>query len=242
MIMEKKILVLPMLALMASSASAQSLWTSVGLKAKVAKGLNVTVDGENRTADEFGGSERWSASLGLDYKVLPWLKLAAAYTYIYQHTDSRETKKGNIIADYWQPRHRATFSVTGSYDWNRFTFSLRERYQYTYRSDKYVAKYDGDDGSAKDDEYIESKSKHALRSRFEVDYNIRKSAFTPFASVEMYNDLADGFAKDKIRWTLGTEYKINKHHSFDVFYRYIDRSDDDDANNHVIGVGYQYSF
>lgn len=229
-----------LVALMAAcNAHGQSLWTSAEMKAGFAKGLNAYVEGEYRTKDNLDGSDRWAASAGLDYKLCPWLKLSAGYTYIYQHTDSKTTKKGNIVSDYWQPRHRLAFAVTGSYKWNRFTFSLRERYQYTHRPSKWVAKYDGDDGEAKDDEYIKAKDKHALRSRLQIDYDIRKSGFTPFVSAEIYNDL-NGFTYDKVRWTAGTEYKINKHHSVNVFYRYIDNVDDDDSYSHVIGVGYQY--
>lgn len=240
--MKNNIFLVAMVSMMGLSASAQSLWTSVECKVKVAKGLSASVEGENRTADGLGGAERWAVSAGLDYKALPWLKLSGGYTYIYQYTDSRTTKKGNIISGYWQPRHRALLAITGSYEWNRFTFSLRERYQYTHRSGKNVAKYDGDDGSQKDDEYIEAKNKQVLRSRLEVDYSIRKSGFTPFVSAELYNDLDNGMAKDKVRWTVGTEYKINKRRSVNAFYRYIDKVDDDDSNNHVIGVGYQLRF
>lgn len=227
-----------MLCVAAPNTQAQSLWTSAEMKVKLAKGLSANIEGENRTTDGIDGFERWAASAGLDYKPLKWLKFSTGYTYIYQHADSKITKKGNIVSDYWQPRHRFSFAVTGSYDIDRFTFSLRERYQYTHRSDKYVEKYDGDDGSRKDDEYIEAKDNHDLRSRLQVDYNIRKSGFTPYVSFEMYNDLKDGFATEKTRWTVGTEYKFNKTHSLNLYYRYINKTDDDDNDNHVIGIGY----
>lgn len=46
----------------------------------------------------------------------------------------------------------------------------------------------------------------------------------------------------KTRWTVGTEYKINKKHSFDLYYRYQDHEDDDETNGHVLGVGYKFKF
>lgn len=237
--MKKRLIFLPMFALMASSACAQSLWTSVDVKKEIGNGLSATVGGECRTTDGVDGFERWAVSAGLGYKPWRWLKLSAGYTYIYQHTDSRTTKKGNIVSDYWQPRHRTYFSLTGSYEWNHMTFSLRERYQYTHYTSQSVAKYDGDDGAQKADEQIEAKDKHTLRSRLQIDYNIRKSGLTPFVSAELYNDLSSGLAKEKTRWTVGTEYKINKWNTVSLFYRYIDRADDDDIDRHVIGVGYQ---
>lgn len=237
---ERIILLLAALCMAAPVLRGQSLWTSAEMKFGMAKGLSGYVEGEFRTTDGLDGTERWAASAGLDYKLYRWLKMSAGYTYIHRHVESRVTKKGNIVSDYWQPRHRASFALTGSCSWNRFTFSLRERYQYTYRTEQTVSKWDGDDGSAKADELIEAKSRHVLRSRLKAEYNIRKSGFMPFASCELYNSLSDGFATEKTRWTVGTDYKFNKRHSISAFYRYIDRSDDDDTNGHVIGIGYSF--
>lgn len=237
--MYKRIILLLMLYLMALILRGQSLWTSAEMKFRVAKGLNGYVEGVYRTQDEFTGTERWAASAGLDYKICQSLKLSAGYSYIHRHIESRITKKGNIVSSYWQPRHRAVLALTGSYQWQRFTFSLRERYQYTYHTARNVAKFDGDDGSAKSDEYIEAKNKQVLRSRLKAEYNIRKSGFTPFASCELYHTFFS-FYNDKTRWTVGTEYKVSKHHSISAFYRYINSSDDDDKDGHVIGIGYTF--
>lgn len=239
---KKTTVVLLVLMLVAQTSKAQSLWTSLGAKMQLAKGWNVAIEGENRTKDGFDGSERWSAGLSTSYKILPWLKAAAGYTYIYQHTDSRTTNKGNVVAGYWQPRHRVFFSLTGNYKWQRFTFSLRERYQLTHHTSLDVAKFDGDDGSKKADEHIEAKNRHSLRSRLQVEYNIQNYSLTPYVSAEIYNNLAGGFQTQKMRYTVGAEYDINKHHALNAFYRYIDRTDDDDTDNHVIGIGYQYKF
>lgn len=219
---------------------AQELWTSAEMNIGIVQKLSANIEGEYRTNNNLSGCERWTASAGLEYKPLRWLKLSADYKYIHRHVESRVTKKGNIVSDYWQPRHRAGIAVTGSYRWNRFTFSLRERYQYTYHTAQTAAKWDGDDGSAKSDEQIEAKSKHILRSRLKMEYNIRKSKFTPFASGEFYHTPAAGFAYEKTRLTLGTEYKINKKHSMSAFYRYVDSKDEDENSKHVIGIGYKF--
>lgn len=219
---------------------AQSLWTSVEMNKKLGKGLNAFVEGEYRTHDGFASTERWSGTIGLDYKALPFLKLTGGYTYIHQRTEQEVTKKGNIIPPYWQPKHRAFFAMTGNYEWKRFTFALRERYQYTYRTEQYVSKFDEDGVTPKDDEWVESKGKHVLRSRLEVEYNIKKSRFKPFASYEIYNSLSDGFAVDKARYTIGADYKFNRTHSVNLFYRYIDKADDDEASGHIIGIGYKF--
>lgn len=235
----KRLFIAVLVALSATFASSQSLWTTAEFKAPLGKNVKAYVEAENRTNDGLSGSKRWSAAAGADWKLCDWLKLSAGYTFIYQHTDAETTKKGNIVSAYWMPRHRLSLSLTGSYEWRRFTFSLRERYQYTYHTDKYVSKIDGDDGSAKDDEYIESKGKNVLRSRLQVDYSIRKCPITPFVSAEIYNNLS-GFSTEKTRWTAGAEWKISKHHAVNLYYRYINHADDDEEDGHVIGVGYQF--
>lgn len=236
-----KLLAVAALCFMTTTMQAQSLWTSAGMDFGIAKNLDGYVEGEYRTEDGMSGTERWTAGLGLDYKLCKYLKIGASYKFIDRHVDSRATKKGNIVDSYWQPRHRFSLDATGSYKFGRLKMSLRERYQYTHHTEKTVAKYDGDDGSRKDDEVIEAKDKQVLRSRLKAEYDIRKSIFTPFASVELYNSLDDGFSTVKTRYTIGTDISIAKKHKLSVFYRYVDTNDDDDVNKNVIGIGYIYS-
>lgn len=219
--------------------NAQSIWTSAELKYGVIKKLDVSLEGEYRTFDNVSGTERVALGLGFDYKLSQYFKAGAQYKFLYRHVGERTTSKGNLVEDYWQPRQRFSVSFTGQYKWNKFKFSLRERYQLTHNKAMSVAKYDGDTGKQKDDEEIEAKTKNVLRSRLKVDYSISKR-ITPYVSAELYNNL-DGFSYDKSRFTIGSEFKINKHNTIEAYYRYIDRSDNDESSN-VIGVGYQYKF
>ena len=238
----KKLLLTAVACMAYTAAQAQSLWTSAEIKFKATTGLNVFAEAEYRTQDGLSGTDRWGLSAGLDYRVLPYLKMNAGYTFIYEHTPWDETRKGNLIPPFWQPKHRGFFSVTGNYNIGRFTFSLRERYQYTYRTEQTVPKYGPDGVTPKNDELISGKGKHVLRSRFEVEYSIRKSGFTPFVSVEIYNLLSEAFNMEKTRFTAGTAYRFNKKNSVSLFYRYIDISGDDDdgRGGHIIGIGYQF--
>ena len=52
-------------------------------------------------------------------------------------------------------------------------------------------------------------------------------------------------AVDKIRYTLGTDYKLSKTSKLSVYYRYQDEAssdDDDESGGHVIGLGYSFDF
>lgn len=244
MTIRKKLIVAALSALAGSAAvSAQSLWTEAEASKRLCRGLSASVELEHRTTDGVDGTARWAAGASVDYKVLKPLKLSLGYSFIMQHEEQRTTRTGKIVDSYWQPKHRGYFAVTGSYSVGHVGLSLRERYQYTYRTAKNVDKFLSDGVTPHGHEWVSGKSRHALRSRLQVEYNIRKKCpFTPYVSCEVYNDLADGMRATQWRYTAGCDYRFNKHHSVGLSYRYIDKSDDDEVSGHVIGIGYSFKF
>lgn len=219
------------------------LWTSAEVKKKIFPGFELFAEGDFRLRENLKVVNRWSLGAGASYRVFPFLKAEAGYNYIQFNHPAGTTNKGNYIPEYWSPRHRANLSLTGHHNLGRFKLSLRERYQYTHRVGLSVPKYSSEEMTKqKDDEEISSKSTHVLRSRLLLEYNIRKSGFSPYGSAELYNSLDKGGALKKIRWTLGTQYKLNKKNAFDFYYLYQDESDEDEANGHILGVGYSFKF
>ncbi len=217
---------------------AQQLWLSAEGKADITKRLRAEIEVEHRSQDKFEATSRWSAGAGLSYKCLSWLRVGASYKFLYDRDGDKTTKKGNYIPAYWQPGHRVQVSVTGSHKFGKFELSLREAYQYTHFTDQYVDKFDGF-GNAMKDEHIEAENRNMLRSRLQAEYKYKKKALvTPFVSVELYNNLSDGFSIRKVRYTAGADFRLNKHNSLSAFYRFIDRNNSKNIN--VIGVGYEY--
>ena len=195
---------------------------SADITKRIIPGLNLSLEEDFRLRDNLSEVDRFSTTLELSYKPWKFLKLGGAYNLInYNH----ETKG-------WEVRHRYYFFATGSYRINRFTVSLRERFQSTYRVG------------------VKETSKRAnpklyLRSRLEVEYDIRNCKFEPFASVELYNTLNDpqGNKMNKLKYTAGSKYKLNKRNSLQLYYRYFNFKDDDEGNGkHMIGLGYSYKF
>ena len=277
----KRILGTGCLLLATSAMVAQSdfgVWTSIEGSTKLNKKLELSLEGEYRTQDMSAMTERVSGAVNLSFKdknFLPFLKADVGYTYMYmQYMGESEIKyrtddegnyelddEGNMIpkhknvdAAYWTARHRATASLTGSFKLGRFKFSLRERYQYTYRMaaecdrERYYYLYFPPVYEMWDEnpEYMVdeklAKSDHKLRTRLQVSYDIKKCPFEPYAEVEIYNELDNAFALDKVRYTVGTEYKINKENKLKVFYRYQDYADIDEVSGHVLGLGYAFEF
>lgn len=288
----KRIFGIGCLLLAASTAIAQSdfgVWTSVEGSTKLNKQLELSVEGEYRTQDMSSMTERVSGAVNLSYKnknFLPFLKADVGYTFMYMNYPGETEVKyrtddagndelddeGNLIpkhknvdAPYWTARHRATASLTGSFKWGRFKFSLRERYQYTYRMPSQCDRtrwyynplhellpdiipeyFLDEDPTSEDYSYMtdekKAKSDHKLRSRLSVSYDIKKCPFEPYIEVEVYNQLDNAFAYDKIRYTVGTEYKINKQNKLKLYYRYQDYADIDEVSGHVLGLGYAFEF
>lgn len=258
----KRIFGIGCLMLGASAAWAQSdfgVWESLELSTKLNKQFELSVDGELRTQDNSSDFERFSAGVNLSYKnkKVPFLKASVGYVIMSMHSledteikyledDPTVPKHKNVDAPYWYTRHRATASLTGSVKWGRVKFALRERYQFTHRMaaqcdrERYgyhpvFDMWDEEPEILVDDK--PAKNDHKLRSRLSVSYDIKKSKFEPFAEVEIYNQLDNAFAYDKIRYTIGTDYKISKDAKLSVYYRYQDYSDVSDINGHILGVG-----
>lgn len=89
------------------------------------------------------------------------------------------------------------------------------------------------------------KSETYLRSRLKVEYDIRRSAFEPFASIEWYNTLNNpqGNNMDRLKYIIGSSYKLNKKNALQLYYRYVNFTDDDESNGkQMLGLGYTHKF
>ena len=79
-----------------------------------------------------------------------------------------------------------------------------------------------------------------LRSKFTVKYNVKGLPLNPYASLDYGVGL--NYTANKWKFSAGTEYRINKVHELNLFYRYSHDDDDDEPNGHLLGVGYKFNF
>lgn len=243
----KRYVSLSLLFLFAMMLKAQQndfgLWGGVAVEKKISKSLEANIEGEFRSRNNVRTAERLSGSAGLTYKMCKWLQSSVDYTFLYSYEPLEREKDGDIIPEYWLMRHRFNVALTGKWKIGRFDFSLRERWQYTYRPEQEAEKFDGDSHLQKDNEIIKGKGKNNLRSRLKVEYDIPKCKFTPYASCELTHHLHHGFYYEKTRCIIGTEYKLNKKHVFDFYGLYqVQAESEDEPNGFVIGAGYKFKF
>ena len=233
--------------LTASAQSEAGLMMEVGAEKKLSKKVSIGLDAELRTRNNLKTLDRWSLGVGAEYKVLKNVKLAAGYLLLNDNFRESISYKAdgnynNWRPSYWGIRHRLYASATGSLKLNKnLRLSLRERWQYTYRPEKTVSRWDFDN-SCWENKVREVKAKNQLRSRLQVDYEKKHALLAPYASVELYN----AWAVEKVRYTLGTNVNLAKQHTLNLYYRFQDlrnvAADEYDPDMHYIGAGYKFKF
>lgn len=229
---------------------------SVTLEKKLVKGVHLNAGVEARFNNNFTKFGRYQAGLGLTWKINDYFKLGTGYLFIH-----KQNSEGT-----WKPRHRVYLDGTVTFRAGDWRFSLKERLQYTRLN--------------VNNTYQSNPNSLALKSRFKVSYKGLKKV-TPYAYVELRNVFNDPSVKatwnsatqtysdysfggynhayiNRIRGSLGAEWKIVKHHYLDFFvltdYNYNKNIDTNAEGTKLksltynqginvnLGVGYKFSF
>lgn len=223
------------------AANAQMIWATGKFKAPAGKHWTIAADAEYRTHRHLKSTERWAFGASAEYRYRQF-KADAGYMFIDQHKLASEAGNGDITSSYWRKRHRAYLSVTATVTAGQFSLSVRERYQFTHRVGQSVDRFGADGVTPVAPRWIGSQDKHVLRSRLKGEYTISGGCrFSPYVAVEFNDNLTGAFDLEKIRFTAGTTYEIDRHNELEVFYRYNHTDDpSSDERGHVIGIGYTF--
>lgn len=199
---------------------------SVGVDKKIVKGFHISLDQEVRFDNNFRSFDRLQTTLGLSYKLNSYVKFGLGYSFIAPYSTDNSAFKDT--------RHRLYADVKGSVKAGNWTFSLKERFQWTYRTGDF-------------NEYQRPRSELALKSRVTVKYNTRVAS--PYLYFELRNLLNApviyanydgtqylteagsekgdpgwflhsfrGGYVNRYRTCLGVDVKINKHHKLDFYF------------------------
>ncbi len=227
-----------------SLADDAGLVVSAEASHKISKKFTAGFETEFRSRNNFRTAERVSLGPSLSYKLLPWLKASVSYNLLIENNKEHLTYQDDEVSynnwrpSYWGLRHRFNVALTASYKIQRVELSLRERWQYTYRPSQTIDNFDFDEGMWEDYE-VRGKGKNVLRSRLQLEWDIPKCKFDPYASVEFHTTRE----LEKTRFIVGVSHSVKKKHSFKLYYRYqLTGSGSDDPNIHMLGLGYTYKF
>ncbi|MBQ3733781.1 MAG: DUF2490 domain-containing protein [Bacteroidales bacterium] len=199
---------------------------SVGLDKKIVKGFHITLSEEVRFDNNFKSFDRLQTQLGFTYKVNPYLKFGLGYILNAPYSSTNSAFK-NL-------RHRLYFDVKGTVKAGSWAFSLKERFQWTYRAGDF-------------NEYQYPRNALMLKSRLMVKYNTRVAS--PYLYFELRNFLNapviranydgtnyvndDGSQTGAAGWflhsfkggyinryrtCLGVDIKVNKHNKLDFYF------------------------
>lgn len=153
-------------------------------------------------------------TIDLGYKPIEYVKLDLGYTLKLLGPDSTwsDTKKAD--ANEWI-RHRAFFSVTGSYSFDYAKIYLRERIQMDARTDSVNV-------------LEQNKIDWVLRSRIGAEALIPGKPVKPYLWLELDNTLNAPEYQQKnghqficnVRTQAGVKWRVSKLSSLDFFYRF----------------------
>ena len=134
---------------------------------KVLRNLTATLKEEVRLDNNFKSFNRIHSTLGLRYKVTPFLKIGIGYALINGYDSD--------INGFQTARHRLMADVTGTLKLDQWQISLRERIQVTHRTDDFNS-------------YQNPANNWMLKSQLTVKYKgLRR--LTPYAYVELRHRL-----------------------------------------------------
>lgn len=172
------------------------------------KGVRVYGEEEVRFKDNFNSFSKSYSTFGFSYKPVSFLKMDAGYSFIYQ------PKKN---------RNRVMFSVTGSMNKGNWNFSLKEKIQMTGKS------YDFN-------HFQQPLNLVQSKLTLKADYDIPHSSFAPYVAAELRHTLngvdTESLGKtnseagnvsysndyiDRIRFTAGTEWRLNRNNYLDLY-------------------------
>lgn len=240
---------------------------ALAIDKKLTKGLHLSLEEEVRMDQNFAAFDRFHTTLALDYKVHPNVKLGLGYALINPYSTANSTFKSS--------RHRLMVDAMGSLRFGDWQLSLKERFQATYRSGEM-------------NEYQAARTALTLKSRLKVQYKgwrrcepyaaieLRNTLNAPVINalydgtyylteelsrtgdpgwfIESWN----GIYVNRLRGTLGVQYRIDKQNSVDIALmadRTMDKVVDANAEGtklksytREVGltgwltVGYKYSF
>ncbi|MGM9764455.1 MAG: DUF2490 domain-containing protein [Candidatus Cryptobacteroides sp.] len=197
----------------------------------ITRSLGVHASEELRLNERFGFARTYTGA-GLTYKPLDWLKMSLDYYAIgvQKKDEIPDELTGDISYNsYVDWRHRAAFAITGTYKLGGWRFSLRERWQGTYRMKDVNI-------------YQTARFLMALRTRLKISYKFYNVPLEPFVSCDMRVALngpkwsteatdAVNFASakylggkdvfiDRWRTEAGVEWQILRNHSMQFYFTY----------------------
>jgi Protein of unknown function (DUF2490) len=207
--------------------------------------LSGIIYGQETPPNTESDTQMWEA-FGIDIEVHPIFKVYLEKQLRYQDRFS------NLRSDIME--------VGGRLRLNKFA-AIRANYRYTIRDNDKRYRFDANlqlnfkvknfrlaTRSRIQSEYIEdgifNDSELELRNRFKITYRTKKAKLRPYFASELFLGLRDNKRdRNKLRLTLGTDWRVKKRVSIKFFYHFqTDLVPERSERSHIFGTKFNYSF
>ncbi len=216
--MRIKIAVLLGFVLLTSAGYSQSVsevWYGIGLSHKLSD-LEIYADHQIRYGMTTNQLEKEFTVIGMEFDVNKYLDIGGEYRF----GDNRRGSGDIVKFD------RLSYFLKSKIEVARFEFKPRIQWQRQKTTPK-----------------KKEKITDKVRFKGQVNYDIRQWKLDPFFAAEFFTaDEGEGYAKEKVRYTLGTSYKILKGLSISLGYRYETSYDIEEVDVNVIQAVLNYKF
>jgi hypothetical protein len=171
-------------------------WTQAGLKYEINDAFSVSLDEGLRLWHNSSQVDEFYTNLSLDFELFKNMNVGLAYRFL------RENDEGE-----YESHQR--FAFDAEYKFKNKRLIIEPRLRYTFKDELGISKDQGD--------YLVKN----LRFRLLFDYNIKNWKLDPIFSAEIFRQYENGTEAffDKIRFTLGTKYKLKNMGQIRMFYR-----------------------
>lgn len=199
---------------------------SAGLDWRIADGLHFEAEQEEYLNEGLTNLKRFALSSGLNYKILPYLRVGATYTFMTSTVVDDDKPSSVEIHN----RHRVSCYLQGNYKSGLWSASLRETYQATKKAYEINL-------------FQNPQTVHAIKTRLKVAYQIPNQPYKAYVQGEFRytlnqvdwncltttkrGTLVEGYAPqytiqylDRIRTRVGCEWRINKSNTLDGYIQY----------------------
>lgn len=193
------------------------VWTAASLKYKINKKWSAGLEQQFRFKDDASTIDQYFTEAELKRKLGKHFSAALGGRYI-----RKNDTEGKIQG--YENRFRWNVDLAYKHDIDRLSLKYRVRYQ------------------SRNEISVEDENKTTFRLKVASEYNIKKWAFDPKFSAELFNGLSDNEGFNRLRMTLGTEYKTKNLGEIGAFYR-IERELTGiyPKTTNIAGFTYQYT-
>ncbi len=169
-------------------------WTAAELHYKPTKKIKLSLQQQLRLKDDASTVDQYFTQFDFRYKLAKGLYLTPAVRYIRENDD-----QGKIQG--YENHLRWNADLTYKHDIKRFTLRYRTRYQ------------------SKQELQVEDENTNVFRAKAAVHYNIKNWKLDPDFAAEFFNELGEASEWYRVRWTLGTDYKLKNAGELGLCYR-----------------------